>query len=154
MSQKTDDLTEINTDTLSEDHSTIITAAQKEYWIDTAEENLQTAKAMLDTKRYLWLGYMCHLVAEKALKSIIAKNTNEFPPKIHKLIDLAKQGGIFTELSSEQIKFLASLMPFQIEARYPSHKKEVYNALNFDNCKDIFIKTEEFLLWIKKKLLF
>ncbi len=35
------------------------------YWIDIAEYDLETAKAMLSTKRYLYVGFMCHQVIEK-----------------------------------------------------------------------------------------
>lgn len=30
------------------------------YWIDLAEYDFETAKAMFDTKRYLYVGFMCH----------------------------------------------------------------------------------------------
>jgi HEPN domain-containing protein len=152
MSEKTEYFTEENLDNINEYQSKVFTANQKEYWIETAEENLQTAKSMLDTKRYLWAGFMCHLVVEKALKAVIAHITHELPPRSHKLIDLAIQGDIFSELTPDQITFLASLMPLYVEARYPSHKKEVSRSLNFHNCNDMCIKTEEFLSWIKKKL--
>ena len=42
------------------------------YWFEGAEYDLQTARAMLDTKRYLYVGFMCHQVAEKSLNCIIA----------------------------------------------------------------------------------
>jgi HEPN domain-containing protein len=58
---------------------------KKDYWLNTAEDDLDTAKAMLDLKKYLWVGFMCHLVVEKSLKAVIANN-NQFPPKIHHLI--------------------------------------------------------------------
>ncbi len=40
------------------------------YWLDAAEYDLQTAKAMLETKRYLYVGFMCHQTIEKALKGV------------------------------------------------------------------------------------
>lgn len=30
------------------------------YWIEMAEYDLETAVAMLNTKRYLYVGFMCH----------------------------------------------------------------------------------------------
>ena len=57
------------------------------YWIDLAEYDFETAKAMFDTKRYLYVGFMCHQTIEICLKAVIA-NTGDFPPKIHNLIDL------------------------------------------------------------------
>lgn len=37
------------------------------YWVEMAEYDFDTAKAMLDTKRYLYVGFMCHQVIEKML---------------------------------------------------------------------------------------
>jgi HEPN domain-containing protein len=36
------------------------------YWLDIAGYDLDTAKAMLETGRYLYVGFMCHQVIEKA----------------------------------------------------------------------------------------
>jgi HEPN domain-containing protein len=40
------------------------------YWIDLAEYDLKkkTARAMLKTKRYLYVAFICHQVIEKMLK--------------------------------------------------------------------------------------
>ena len=35
------------------------------YWVEISEYDLTTAEAMLDTKRYLYVGFMCHQVVEK-----------------------------------------------------------------------------------------
>ncbi len=31
-----------------------------DYWIDIADYDLKTAEAMLETGRYLYVGFMCH----------------------------------------------------------------------------------------------
>lgn len=121
------------------------------YWLDLAEYDLETAKVMLDGKRYLYVGFMCHQVIEKALKAVIAKK-GETPPKIHNLSRLANLSGLFGLLSEEQQTFLFSLNPLNIEARYPVYKDSIYKSLSFDICKDLIKDTEEFFLWIKEKL--
>jgi hypothetical protein len=30
------------------------------YWVELSHYDLETAQAMLDTKRYLYVGFMCH----------------------------------------------------------------------------------------------
>ena len=35
------------------------------YWDEMAGYDLETAKAMLSTKRYLYVGFMCHQSVEK-----------------------------------------------------------------------------------------
>ena len=39
-----------------------------QYWIDIAEYDLETARVMLEGRRFLYVGFMCHQVIEKALK--------------------------------------------------------------------------------------
>ncbi|MCL2300052.1 MAG: HEPN domain-containing protein [Firmicutes bacterium] len=40
-----------------------------QYWLDLADYDIETARAMLQTKRLLYVGFMCHQTAEKALKA-------------------------------------------------------------------------------------
>lgn len=40
-----------------------------EYRLELAEYDLETAKVMLEGRRYLYVGFMCHQVVEKALKA-------------------------------------------------------------------------------------
>ena len=87
------------------------------HWVERAEYDLATAKAMLDTGRYLYIGYMCQQAIEKILKAIIAKQNKENPP-IHNLNRLAEIASIKNDLSAEQFSFLAELTPYCKEARY------------------------------------
>jgi HEPN domain-containing protein len=152
MNEQNNDHTDENIDNSTEKQLKVLTAAQKEYWINSAADNLETAKIMLNTKQFLWAGYMCNLVAEKILKAVLANKFNIFPPKIHNLLTLAERGGLNSDLNQEQIDLLTALQPFQIEARYPSYKNENYKKLNLQFCTDIYTKTEDLFLWIKKKL--
>jgi len=47
--------------------------------MDLAEYDIETAKAMLQTSRYLYVGFMCHQTIEKALKAVISKNDVYLP---------------------------------------------------------------------------
>ena len=42
-----------------------------QYWIDIAEYDLETAKVMLEGKRFLYVGFMCHQVTEKMIIHLI-----------------------------------------------------------------------------------
>lgn len=39
------------------------------YWIELSDYDLETAEAMLLSKRYLYVGFMCHQTIEKAFKA-------------------------------------------------------------------------------------
>lgn len=68
------------------------------YWTEMSDYDFDTAGAMLDTKRYLYVGFMCHQVIEKILKAYWSKVCMEPPLKIHSLMRLAEKTGIVKEL--------------------------------------------------------
>ncbi|GAB3794390.1 HEPN domain-containing protein [Virgibacillus kimchii] len=59
------------------------------YWIELADYDLNTAKVMLDSKRFLYVGFMCHQVIEKLLKGYYVSFKNEVPPYTHNLAYLS-----------------------------------------------------------------
>ena len=123
-----------------------------EYWMETSEYDMETAKVMLEGKRYLYVGFMCNQAIEKILKSYYALVKNETPPYTHNLRRIATESNLYKELSEKQKSFIDNIIPLNIEARYPEYKQMLYEALNKDECKKIIKETEEFILWIKKKL--
>ena len=46
-------------------------------WIERANYDLITAQAMLETKRYLYVAFMCQQSLEKVLKAIIIEKSEE-----------------------------------------------------------------------------
>ena len=122
------------------------------YWLEMCDDDLITAKAMLDAKRLLWTGFVCHLVAEKALKAVITEKTDEMPPRIHDLRRLAVLGDVFDSLSDEQKGLLKKLMPLHIEGRYPEYKEKIAATLTTEYCENILTETEAFVCWIKQLL--
>lgn len=123
------------------------------YWLEISDYDLRTAEAMQKTKRFLYVGFMCHQVTEKILKALYVLTKKSTPPYTHNLTFLAKESGIFPELSEDQKDFLDLLDPLNIEARYPSYKEKLQKTLNKKRCKEILTQTKEFQRWIKKKLL-
>jgi HEPN domain-containing protein len=109
---------------------------------------------MLKTGRYLYVGFMCHQVIEKALKAVIARDCaeGEIPPKIHHLLKLADRAGLYVKMSPEQQNTIKELNPMNIEARYPEYKEKVAAGLSKDICAKMLAETEELLCWIKKQL--
>ncbi len=41
------------------------------YWLELSDYDIETANAMLSSKRFLYVGFMCHQTIEKVLKHII-----------------------------------------------------------------------------------
>jgi len=122
------------------------------YWVELSDYDFETAEAMLASRRYLYVGFMCHQTIEKILKSYFAHKTSEVPPFSHNLSYLAEKSGLNTLLSDEYRQFINLLEPLNIEARYPTHKEELFKSLSKERCEDILVKTKKFQEWVKEKL--
>ncbi|WP_444329493.1 HEPN domain-containing protein [Paraprevotella clara] len=122
------------------------------YWIEMSDYDFDTANAMLTTKRYLYVGFMCHQVIEKILKAYWSNVLEEPPLKIHSLSRLAEKSGLDKDMSEGQLDFIDELEPLNIEARYPSYKERLLKSLTADRCIELIKQTDELRIWIKSKL--
>ena len=122
------------------------------YWIDLSDYDLETAEAMLESKRYLYVGFMCHQSIEKAFKAYYTKLKRETAPYSHSLSYLAKQGDFYGLFSEKQKEFIDQIEPLNIEARYPSHKERLLKSLSDAKCHELIYNAKEIQKWIKERL--
>ena len=122
------------------------------YWLDISQYDLETAEAMLISKRYLYVGFMCHQTIEKIFKAYFTFLKSDVAPFTHSLSFLAKRGDFYEFFSEEQKDFIDQIEPLNIEARYPSHKDRLLKSLTEEKCNEIIGKTKELQSWIKAKL--
>ncbi|OIO14334.1 MAG: hypothetical protein AUJ54_14510 [Ignavibacteria bacterium CG1_02_37_35] len=123
------------------------------YWFELAVYDMETARAMLKTRRYLYVGFMCHQVIEKSLKAYYWYRKGAEPPYSHNLLLLAGKSGIDPVMTDEQRKLLYTLMPLNIKTRYPDDKEMLLKSLTYNRCRSIVKETEDLKKWIKKQLL-
>ncbi len=122
------------------------------YWLELSDYDLDTAEAMLKSKRYLYVGFMCHQTIEKIFKACFTHLNNDIAPYSHSLSYLAKKGDFYSEFNEKQKNFIDQIEPLNIEARYPSHKERLLKSLTEAKCRAILNETRKLQLWIKQKL--
>ena len=122
------------------------------YWLDTANYDLVSAKAMLEAKRYLYVGFLCHQVVEKCLKAYYCHSRKKAPPYSHNLLILSAESGVDTQADEKHIQLFNELMPLNIQARYPEDKELLLRSLNLRKCRELYGKAREFYLWTKRSL--
>lgn len=122
------------------------------YWKELADYDVDTAEVMYNGGRWLYVGFMCHLVIEKTIKSYWCAKKTDDVPYIHNLLKLAQSCGLVSKMSQQQLKFLAELMQMNIEARYPSYKDELAKKLTPEYCRILINRTKEMKLWIESML--
>lgn len=107
---------------------------------------------MLQTKRFLYVGFMCHQAIEKALKAVYSKKFNEVPPYTHNLNYLLELNGFDSIIAADMKDFINEMEPLNIKTRYPSHRKKVLNILTENKSKEILKTTKSLVKWIKSML--
>jgi HEPN domain-containing protein len=117
-----------------------------ERWIEQAKYDLDSAKAMLESGRYLYVLFCCQQAVEKMLKALIARRSNECPPRIHALVRLAETAML--DLSDERLQFLRELSNYYIQTRYPEEIPFIAARLGDPLARQILEQTEETVQWL------
>ena len=121
------------------------------YWIESADEDYDTMLYMKAGKKNTWCLFMGHLVIEKILKGLYAKNNpnNPIAPKIHNLILLSQKANL--EVPQEIREKIQTINTFNISARYDDYKKSFDEKCTDDYTKEQVKNIEEVLKWLKKQ---
>lgn len=122
------------------------------YWQELAEYDLETAIAMLNSKRYLYVGFMCHQVIEKMLKAHYSANNDDSPPFIHNLKQLSNKSDLYQKMPDKYKDTIDLLLPLNIEARYPTYKEQLLKSLTNERCIQIIEQTKILKKWIEQQL--
>ena len=97
------------------------------HWIDLSKYDVDTAKAMLESKRYLYVLFTCQQSVEKMLKALIVKNTKSFPPKIHDLVKLLNLAGI----DADYLSLARSWYEYGCKRGHDYNDNEAFNVIQF-----------------------
>lgn len=121
------------------------------FWFESSDNDYETMKVLYQNRKNTWCLFIGHLVIEKLLKGLYAKNNfeNPIPPKTHNLILLSKKSNL--NIPKEIREKIQVINTFNISARYDDYKK------SFDKkCTDEYTKLQiqsikEVREWLKKQ---
>jgi len=92
-------------------------AKQIAFWRDSAKEDWDVARQLVDNGRTRHGLFFAHLALEKILKAIICKHSQDLAPRLHNLSRLAELTAL--TLDTGKMEVLAEMNAFHIEGRYP-----------------------------------
>ncbi len=123
-----------------------------EYWINSSNRDYESMKKNFEIKQYTWALFIGHLMIEKLLKGLYAKNNtdNPYTIKSHNLLALAQKCNI--ELTDEQVQKLKMITQFNISARYEDYKNEFYELCTEEYTTEQINNIEEVRTWLKELL--
>ena len=123
-----------------------------DYWLKSSDDDFETMQVMFQNKRNTWSLFLGHLVIEKLLKGLYAKNNVDSPHAIksHNLLALAEKCNL--ELTDKQIKKLQTITQFNISARYDDYKESFYQKCTDEYTAIQVNNIEEVRIWLKELL--
>jgi len=121
-----------------------------EYWLDIAQYDMDTARAMHENGRYLYAVFMCQQATEKILKANYIQKFDNEAPMTHNIIYLANL--LDMKLSPEQNETVSTLTAYYIEGRYPSYKKKLSILVDSNKSYTLLKQTEVLFQWLKSLL--
>jgi len=119
------------------------------YWFEIALDDLDSAGIMLEKNKYLQTGFYCHQALEKSLKGYHWFVNSEEPPYTHNLFKLCMDVRLYDSLNETQKNLIDTLMPLNIEARYPDDKMEILKTLGKSRIEAIYKQTGDLVRWIQ-----
>ncbi|MCI8961940.1 MAG: HEPN domain-containing protein [Clostridia bacterium] len=131
------------------------------YWIQYANYDLETAEAMLKSKRYVYVAFTCQQAIEKAVKALHVLYTGNEAPKSHNILYVFElifnneeycnniSDEHFEEDKEKYKPLFTTLHSYYIAERYTDYKRQVSESLGEENSKDLLDKTKEAFKWLE-----
>ena len=121
-----------------------------EYWRDIAQYDLETAKAMFKTGRWLYVVFMCQQAIEKICKGLYLLFINDDVPRTHDINSVITkfEDKLQTTIDEDMRLLFAKLSAFYLNNRYPEYKERLGKSLNKKETKDILDKSKEAFSWL------
>jgi HEPN domain-containing protein len=120
-------------------------------WLDRVSYDLDTAKAMLQTRRLIYAVFMCQQTLEKAIKALLVFQGKEVIP-IHNLRRLAERASITKDLDDSTLSKLDFLSNYYINARYKEDLQQLSRGISDKVASDFIYFTEGLIKWLREKM--
>lgn len=121
-----------------------------EEWVSRAHYDLETAKAMLDAGRDLYVLFCSQQALEKMLKAVIVKATSEVAPRLHDLVKLSDVARVDPSPSARRL--LELLSRFYFTGRYPAEPDRATPLVDRAHAEQVLAQSEEVFQWLSSML--
>ena len=120
---------------------------QISYWQNSAREDFEVAKQLVDSGKNRHGLFFAHLALEKVLKAHVCKTTQELAPRVHNLVRLSEISGI--RMPESYVILLSEMNAFNLEGRYPM---PFIAAVSQEEAENYITENREVLEWLNSQL--
>ena len=128
-----------------------MTIQQKyEHWLDIAQYDLETAKSMLSSGRWLYVVFMCQQAVEKLSKGLYTLYVDDNIPRIHNIKTIIEyfDHKLPIAISDEKFDFFDALSSYYLNNRYPDFISKLSSQIKEAEATKILSQTEEVFSWL------
>ncbi len=119
-------------------------------WVTASRYDLQTARALLRSRRYIYVLFLCQQCVEKLLKAHVTRKTGALAPRIHHLVRLAEMSG--QELTANERVLLQRLSLYYLQSRYPPEIQALAKTVKRAMAADHLRQTEALWKRLRRQL--
>lgn len=121
-----------------------------EYWLDIARYDLETAEAMLASKRWLYVVFICQQAVKKLAKGLYIVYIDDGIPLIHNINSIIErfEDKLPETVSEEYRQLFDKLSAFYLNNRYPDYLSKLSIQIKETEAKEILTKTKEAFAWL------
>ncbi|MCL2363433.1 MAG: HEPN domain-containing protein [Defluviitaleaceae bacterium] len=128
-----------------------MTAQQKyDHWLDIAQYDLETAKTMLSSGRWLYVVFMCQQAVEKLSKGLYTLYVDDNIPRVHNIKTIVDyfENKLSVSIPEEIKDFFDVLSAYYLNNRYPDFMNKLSAQIKENEATKILSKTEEVFSWL------
>lgn len=122
---------------------------QTKTWLEFAQDDLKSAKILLEKKSYRACSWHCHQAIEKLLKAVVVEH-GRTPDRTHDLVKLTADA--HAKLPTELVAFLEELNFHYLPPRYPDMYEEMKAIYRPWNTIRVHKMTRVLFLWLRTHL--
>lgn len=119
-------------------------------WLKSSTYDFKTAEAMLRTRRFVYVIFMCHLSIEKALKAVVCARLHKIPPRTHDLFHLVKICAL--EIPEKHQPIVMHINEASVPTRYPEDIAKLVKVYNSKIAQKYLFETKGFLKWLNNQI--
>lgn len=137
------------------------TSEKYKYWAMLSDYDMDTAKVLIEGKRWAYVAYVCQQALERQLKGMYVYHTDKEAPKSHNLgylfekicatpaFDADGRGVVFQKEKEACEDFLTEMM-FYYMSDYPfSYKRIAGRFIDGATGRELYARTGEWLGWLR-----
>jgi HEPN domain-containing protein len=119
-------------------------------WLDKAKYDLETAEAMFNAERWLYVSVMCQQTIERLVKGLYTFYIDDNVPRSHNITKIIKQfeNQFSSPIFQDRLKFFDQLSIFYLEDRYEVEIENMNELFNKEQARKILLETKEAYKWL------